>query len=550
MKSKLSALAAHAILQLLFMPLSALMAQPVVRGVLNAANGDSTQIAQGSFMSIYGQNLGQTAGPVSAYPIPTTLGGAQVTVAAGGKNYKAYLDYVSSGQINAIMPSAVPAGEAQLTVTVNNMTSTPARITVAANSFGIFTINSQTAGLAIAQNYESPTSVPLNLYTNPARPGQTIILWGTGLGPLASGTDDKPPQAGNIVTSAKVLLNGTEITPDYAGRAPGIAGVDQINFTIPADTQIPDGCSLYLQVSVGGMTQNGSATIAKSSNGAVCQHPFGLTSDQLNKLQFGATMQAAVAILDRGISSLGPGFNLVAENGAFYAQKFTANGSPLTNQGFPWALAQSPGACTVIHTDGSGMATDFVDYLNVNDTSGATALDAGKITLSGPGGNFDLTFAQATLFNGMTPQTAGLIDGNWTLAGAGGHDVAAFSVPFTLGNQFNVPNFPSKITRGQPLTVSWAGGGASDMVRIEINGIVFSGNVAALVCTANTKDGSFTIPASFTQQLDSSPAGGVMGVYDFATLARFNAPLPAGGKMDAGLIDLIIGAASTTVFIQ
>ena len=549
MKSKVSALAARATLLLFLMPLGAVMAQPVVRGVLNAANGDSTQIARGSFMSIYGQNLGQTAGPVSAYPIPTTLGGAQVTVAAGGKNYKAYLDYVSPGQINAIMPSAVPAGEAQLTVTVNNMTSTSARITVATNSFGIFTINSQTAGLAIAQNYESPTSVPLNLYTNPARPGQTIILWGTGLGPLASGTDDNPPQAGDIVTSAKVLLNGTEITPDYAGRAPGIAGVDQINFTIPADTQIPDGCSLYLQVSIGGMTQNGSATIAKSSNGAVCQHPFGLTSDQLNKLQFGATMQAAVAILDRGISSIAPGFNLVAENGAFYAQKFTANGSPLTNQGFPWALSQSPGACTVIHNDGSAMATDFVDYLGI-DTSGASTLDAGKVTLSGPGGNFDLTFAQATLFNGMSPQTAGLIDGNWTLAGTGGHDVSAFSVPFTLGNQFNVSNFPTKISRGQPLTVSWTGGGASDLVRIESNGIVFTGNVAAVVCTANAKDGTFTIPASFTQQLDSSPAGGILAVYDFATPAKFNPGLASGGKMDAGVINLIVGTSSTSVLIQ
>ncbi|HTR35696.1 MAG TPA: hypothetical protein VMH80_07345 [Bryobacteraceae bacterium] len=546
MKPKVSALAARAAVLLILMPLGAAMAQPVVRGVLNAANGDSTQIARGSFMSIYGQNLGQTAGPVSAYPIPTTLGGAQVTVAAGGKNYKAYLDYVSPGQINAIMPSAVPAGEAQLTVTVNNVTSTAARVTIGEHSFGMFTINSQPAGLAIAQNYESPTSVPLNLYTNPAKPGQTIILWGTGLGALPSGTDDQPPGAGNIVTNAKVLLNGSEIVPDYAGRAPGIAGVDQINFTIPADTDIPDGCSLYLQVDVGGI-QNGSATIAKSSDGSVCKHPFGLSTDQLNKLQFGATMQAAVAIFDRGYSSLGPGVNFVSEEGVFYTQKFTANGSPLTNQGFPWALSQPAGSCAVIHT--SGMMTDFVDYLGI-DTSGATTLDAGKVTLSGPGGNFDLTFAQVTLFNGMVPQTSGLVDGNWTLAAAGGRDVGAFSVPFTLGSQFNMPNFPTKISRGQPLALSWTGGGASDLVRILINGIVFSGNVAAVVCTANAKDGSFTVPASFTQQLDSSPAGGVVAVLDFAAPAKFNPPLKAGGKMDAGVINLIIGVSSTAVLIQ
>ncbi len=543
---------ARACLLLLFiMPLTGLMAQPVVRNVLNAANGDLTQIARGSFMSIYGQNFGRQAGPVTAYPIPTTLGDAQVNIkpSAGTKTYQAFLDFVSSGQINAILPSAVPAGEAELTVTVNNVTSNAARITVAENSFGIFTINSQTAGLAIAQNYESAASAPLNLYTNPARPGQTLILWGTGLGAYTAGPDDQAPGAGNIVNNAKVLLNGTEIEPSYAGRAPGIAGVDQINFTIPEDTEIPDGCSLEVQVTIGGIGQNGSATIAKSSSGSVCQHPFGLSSDQLNNLQFGGTIQAAVAILDRGISAIAPGVNLIGEKGVFYIQKFTANGSPLTYQGFPYALSQSAGACTVIHSDGLASSVDFVDYLNVN-SSGASAPDAGKITLSGPGGSFDLTYSQVNLFNGMTPQTAGLVDGEWTLSAAGGHDVSAFSVPFTLNNQFAVPNLPDSITKGQPLTVKWTGGGAADQVRIVINGLVFSGTTAFVVCTAAAQDGTFTVPASFTQQLASDAGGAVLNIYDFSTPAKFTAPLVAGGKLDSGIVTLVVATASTSVRLQ
>lgn len=538
-------------LLLCLMPLSALMAQPVVRGVLNAANGDLTQIARGSFMSIYGQNFGNQAGPVTAYPLPTTLGDTQVNIkpSGGTKTYQAFLDFVSPGQINAILPSAVPAGEALLTVTVNNVTSTAARITVAENSFGIFTINSQPAGLAIAQNYESPTSVPLNLYTNPARPGQTLILWGTGLGPYTAGPDNQAPEAGNIVNNAKVVLNGTEIEPSYAGRAPGIAGVDQINFTIPADTEIPDGCSIEVQVTIGAIGQNGSATIAKSSNGSVCQHPFGLSSDQLNTLQFGGTIQAAVAILDRGVSSLAPGVNIVAEKGVFYIQKFTANGSPVTFQGFPYALSQSAGACTVIHSSGAASSVDFADYLNVNG-SGASTPNAGKITLAGPGGNFDLTFSQVTLFNGMTPQTAGLVDGNWTLSGAGGRDVSAFSVPFTLSNQFAVPNLPASITKGQPLTLNWTGGGASDQVRIVINGLIFSGTTAFVMCTAAAKDGTFTVPGSFTQQLSSNAGGAVLNVYDFSTPAKFTAPLVKGGKLDSGIVTFAIGAASTSVALH
>src|ERR1700687_2305900 len=84
---------------------------PLVRAIVNAANSDPTAIARGSFMSIYGQNLGPQAGPPSALPLPTTLGSTQVTVKSNSSSttYKAFLHFVSPGQINAILPSAVPA---------------------------------------------------------------------------------------------------------------------------------------------------------------------------------------------------------------------------------------------------------------------------------------------------------------------------------------------------------------------------------------------------------------------------------------------------------
>jgi len=239
--------------------------QPAISGVVNAATSDITQLARGSFISIYGANFGPQAGPPSSLPLPTTLGSTQVTIKSGSTNYQAFLHFVSPGQINCILPSAVPAGQAFVTVTVNNVTSLPRNILVAEHSFGIFTIGSQVGGMAIAQNFVSPTSVPLNLYTNPAGPGQTLILYGTGLGAYTNGPDGDAPQAGNIVNNALVMLNGFPITPFYSGRAPGIPGVDQINFTIPADAPIPDGCSLPLQIQIGSIGQNTVATIAKSS---------------------------------------------------------------------------------------------------------------------------------------------------------------------------------------------------------------------------------------------------------------------------------------------
>jgi uncharacterized protein (TIGR03437 family) len=44
------------------------------------------------------------------------------------------------------------------------------------------------------QNFVSATSVPINAPTVAAKPGQTIILWGTGLGPVTGG-DNVPPRS-------------------------------------------------------------------------------------------------------------------------------------------------------------------------------------------------------------------------------------------------------------------------------------------------------------------------------------------------------------------
>ena len=147
-------------------------------------------------------------------------------------------------------------------------------------------------------------------------------------------------------------MDNFAITPFYAGRAPGIPGVDQINFTLPEDSSIPDGCSLLVQVQVGDVVQNSAATIAKSSNAPVCQHAYGLSTDLLTKLQGGGTVSAAVALIERSYGILGVAngsiFGSIQEEILTQFRKFAANGSPVTNQGFQYAMSQAAGACTVI----------------------------------------------------------------------------------------------------------------------------------------------------------------------------------------------------------
>ncbi|MGI8744243.1 MAG: hypothetical protein ACR2NN_17045 [Bryobacteraceae bacterium] len=62
----------------------------------------------------------------------------------------------------------------------------------------------------------------LNTPDNPAARGQTIVLFGTGLGAAQ--------------TPVKVLLQGAELTPAFAGLAPGFIGLYQINVLVPLAT--------------------------------------------------------------------------------------------------------------------------------------------------------------------------------------------------------------------------------------------------------------------------------------------------------------------------
>ena len=58
-------------------------------------------------------------------------------------------------------------------------------ISVVPSAFGIFARNEAGSGPGVVQNYISATDQPLNAPIGPARPGQVMILWGTGLGAVS-----------------------------------------------------------------------------------------------------------------------------------------------------------------------------------------------------------------------------------------------------------------------------------------------------------------------------------------------------------------------------
>src|SRR5436305_1288699 len=99
---------------------------------------------------------------------------------------------------------------------------------------GVFTRNSQGSGPAIAQVFRSATDLPLNSLTNSAQTGNTLIVYGTGLGAI-SGPDNTRPGAVPVGSNVTINIAGLTTTATYAGRSPDFPGLDQVNFTIPAN---------------------------------------------------------------------------------------------------------------------------------------------------------------------------------------------------------------------------------------------------------------------------------------------------------------------------
>jgi hypothetical protein len=120
-----------------------------------------------------------------------------------------------------------------------------------------------------------PTGTSLGYPTVAAKPGDTVELFATGLGPT-----DPAVQAGQAFSSAApttnpvgLLIGGLFVTPEFAGLSG--AGLDQINVTIPAGLIINGG--------------NGDVPLAASVSGSGTQTQAGVVISLFVPPQIGIT---------------------------------------------------------------------------------------------------------------------------------------------------------------------------------------------------------------------------------------------------------------------
>ncbi len=131
---------------------------------------------------------------------------------------------------------------------------------------------------------------------NPAHPGQTLILWGSGLGAV-SGDETEPPQQTDLGTGVQVFVENQAATILYGGRGSS-PGLDQIDFTVPAG--IGGGCKTSIAVLVKGVTGNVTTTSIAPAGQTTCGGNYGfLTTANLQKAVSSGSLNVAGISLSR-----------------------------------------------------------------------------------------------------------------------------------------------------------------------------------------------------------------------------------------------------------
>ena len=94
--------------------------------------------------------------------------------------------------------------------------------------------------------------------SRPARPGEFVAIFATGLGPveppLATGAPASDDPLSVTTTLPQVTIGGVPATVTFSGLAPGFVGLYQINVEIPAGA--PSGGAVAVVVTIGGVQSN------------------------------------------------------------------------------------------------------------------------------------------------------------------------------------------------------------------------------------------------------------------------------------------------------
>ncbi len=524
----------------LALPMAA-AAGPVINNVLNnysyiPAGFPNSGIAPGSIFTIFGARLSSPlSGPLqlessAGKGIPTTLAGATISVSVGGKTVSPGMYYAIPTQIAAVLPSNTPTGSGTITVTYNNATSNSFAIQVVPHALGFDTYYGTGSGLLDAT---STSSGALYNYTNSASPGETIVLWGSGLGADTADSDTvftSTPHAVN--TPLQIYFGGIPGKILYAGSS-GYPGLNQIDVTIPENASESCYAAVVAVTGTGNsLTVSNFGSLAIKNGGGECNDSiFGTSGSTINTLS--------------GQSMVKDGFLFV---GQLIEPKSSTNNTPET-ENIATAMFTKISGSTFSSSSNSAFSLGSCFVSEVISIPGTfptiVGLDAGKIGLAGPAGNYTFTSFTKGSYGAMLPADAITSSGGaFTVTGSGGADVGSFKTTINLPNpllDWTNQSAGATINRGQGVQVSWSGGTPGSWVIVEGHSSNDeTGANGNFTCIVDQSAKGFMVPGYVTSTL---PAGSGTLAVENASFAPF---LATG--LDFGISFGISGASVNSTY--
>jgi uncharacterized protein (TIGR03437 family) len=232
-------------------------------GLRNAASL-APALSPGALVSLFGVRLAAHTQAALRFPLPPQMAAAAVRI----NGVPAPLLFVSPEQINFQLPHDLSPGTVNVTVTHAGSTSASLTLTLESASPGLFSLgqSGQGQGAVLIANTGLLAGAVPGLPGRAARRGEALEIYCTGLGALSeTGRLPLPGQPApaspplSTMASPEVTIGGAAAEVLFAGLAPGLAGVYQVNAAVPPGA--PAGPEVPVSLRVSGTVSN-TVTIA------------------------------------------------------------------------------------------------------------------------------------------------------------------------------------------------------------------------------------------------------------------------------------------------
>ena len=213
--------------------------------VSSASFDPDLPLSPGTLVTIFGSDLSEDEAAALALPLPLQLGGTSVQIAGRALP----LLFASARQVNALVPYELPANTSQqLIIRRGGTISHPSRIELATAQPDVFAFPTR-EGIVV------DVAGRLVTMDNPVAPGDIIVIFAAGLGPVApevtSGDAAPVSPLAFAAGEVTVTIGGLAAPVFFAGLTPGFAGLYQINALVPEGVTLGDAITLVVRVGDG-----------------------------------------------------------------------------------------------------------------------------------------------------------------------------------------------------------------------------------------------------------------------------------------------------------